>query len=174
MINPLHAVKLKNLNLLKSKIQITIFMAKAECSFPVMMVWLPGNTGQRCADWLAVKTEKKKDQMTGGVLRVSGRSSVGLSLDESGEHGEGSDWFVCRNHVTRTLQKALKGSHDQQQSSAQHKQRHHRCCLPWQWEKQCCQTLWRSLRPADRLHARRATDVSEPPPDGQMRSALSF
>lgn len=36
--------------------------------------------------------------------------------------------------------------------------------LPWQWWRQCCQTLWRSLPPVDRPYLHTATDVSLPPP----------
>lgn len=43
-------------------------------------------------------------KMTNQRSGLGGRRSVGLFLDESGEHGEGSDWLVGRDHVTRTLQ----------------------------------------------------------------------
>lgn len=42
--------------------------------------------------------------MTNQRSGVRGQRSVGLFLDESGEHGEGSDWLVGWHHVTRTLQ----------------------------------------------------------------------
>lgn len=36
------------------------------------------------------------------LIRTDQRS-VGFSLQEPGEHGERSDWFICWNHVTGTL-----------------------------------------------------------------------
>lgn len=46
----------------------------------------------------------KHRQCKNDQSEVKGQRSVGLFLDESGEHGEGSDWLVGRDHVTRTLQ----------------------------------------------------------------------
>lgn len=51
-------------------------------------------------------------------MRVNLQTSVGLSLDKSGEHGKGSNWFVWWNHVTRTLQVEFNSQQEVRSSSA--------------------------------------------------------
>ena len=182
-------------------------------------------------------TQVRWPRAEGQVTPGRGQLSVWLSLDESGEHGEGSNWFVRWDHVTRTLQEdreakvkgqqqssnlpcvsvptpntltvlshnpllsgtcvTLRGScytywkesmrvgkhhwwqttrkGEEQQSPAPKTHKYDMTgslrvswwwrCLPWQWGRRCCQTLWRSRRPADRRRHRTATDASEPPPE---------
>lgn len=79
-------------------------MVTSRVSRAVLIGWQWRKKNQTKLKYWSLRVTEVRGRGRGGPAGVEGQGSVRLSLEESREHGEGSNWFVWWNHVTRTLQ----------------------------------------------------------------------